>query len=417
MSFLSNIKYKEFARKLLRYTCEYKHWKGVIARSGHKHHDRLFEESLSYALDNVPFYKSYKKTEDLTELPVIRKSDIIGKEHLMVSSKLNMEKLRKVGTAGSTGVSLTLYRSVKDVIRELAEIDSLLHPYIPYKKMVKAVLRGTKPKSGIYERVSGMHHLLSSYLISKETVHEYIKILKEKGINIIHAYPTSIILLSRIIKQQGLQVDLPKLEYIFTSSEIFGKKEKELVKSVFKNVTIIDYYSHNEMGCAAFSVDFGPYNFLPTFGKVEFIDRHQLTDNTSLAEIVCTSILNATMPFVRYATEDYVELDESGRVLSIVGRSADFVINKNEDIVPCIISTREESMVNVVNFQYYQDKKGVLIYKVVVNDKFCSKDVDLLEYDLNSSFDGLMECRVEVVEEIPKTKAGKQKRLIQMLNL
>jgi hypothetical protein len=37
--------------------------------------------------------------------------------------------------------------------------------------------------------------------------------------------------------------------------------------------------------------------------------------------------------------------------------------------------------------------------------------------DLNRSFNGLVNCSVEIVDEIERTKAGKQKRLVQMLNI
>ena len=47
--------------------------------------------------------------------------------------------------------------------------------------------------------------------------------------------------------------------------------------------------------------------------------------------------MNTTMPFIRYGTDDYVEIDKNGNIIAIIGRSSDFVINKNNDIVPCII--------------------------------------------------------------------------------
>ena len=44
-------------------------------------------------------------------------------------------------------------------------------------------------------------------------------------------------------------------------------------------------------------------------------------------------------------------------------------------------------------------------------------EVDEMIEDLNKSFNGLINCSVEIVDEIERTSAGKQKRLIQMLDL
>lgn len=73
-------------------------------------------------------------------------------------------------------------------------------------------------------------------------------------------------------------------------------------------------------------------------------------------------------------------------------------------------------MQNVISFQYYQDTIGQVVFKVKVSDAFCQSDKQYLLEDLKSSFN-LMECKVEVVDEIEKTKRGKQLRLIQKLDI
>ena len=160
-----------------------------------------------------------------------------------------------------------------------------------------------------------------------------------------------------------------------------------------------------------------PYHFMNNFGYVEFIETEKLKNGNVIAEIVATSIMNTTMPFIRYGTEDFVELDNKGNILSIIGRTSDFVVNNFNDLVPCIVITRNESKKNIINFQYFQDSIGTLEYRVVVNKNFTEKEKEMLEEDLCNSFDGKMNCIVKVVNEIERTKIGKQKRLIQKLDL
>ena len=202
-----------------------------------------------------------------------------------------------------------------------------------------------------------------------------------------------------------------------TSSEIFSKEDKALVREVFPDVKIIDYYSHNELACCALSIDEGYYKFFNNYGYVEFIETGEVLNNgNKIAEIVATSIMNSGMPFIRYGTDDFVELDSGGNVVSIIGRASDFVVNTGNEVMPCIIHTRYESKKNVIAFQFYQEKAGELIYRVVVNKSFSNHEAEMLEEDLKNCFKD-MACKVVVVEQIEKTRAGKQMRLIQKLNI
>lgn len=414
-----NIWLKEFFRNSLRYTLIYKKHRSLIAKYGKDCNNiNLVVDAIRRAIDMTPFYCNYHfENGDMKQLPIIRKKDLVGNEYLLLTKKSKKSRLRIVGTGGSTGISLTLYRKSDEIIKELAECDSIVSQFIPVQKVIKCVLRGNRPKHGLYERISSRYHILSSYLLSKETIIDYISIIRSTKANFLHVYPTSIIIMCRIVKQLGITIDLPDLKIIWASSEIFSREDKILVKSIFPHAVLIDYYGHNEMGCAAYSIDLGAYKFLQTFGYVEFLPTGESVNRNNIAEIVCTSILNKTMPFIRYGTEDYVEVDKKGNVISIIGRSADFIINKDNNIVPCIVSTRDKTLVNVVNFQYHQSKIGHLEFRVMVNDKFGKTDIDNIMTDFVKSFDNKMVIHVTIVDNIPKTKIGKQKRLIQELDL
>lgn len=380
----------------------------------------LLEDKLRRDVDHVPFYAAYRDAlvqgaplASLSKFPIMRKQDIIDNASLLCSRRIHKGFVRRIETGGSTGVSLSLYRSVSDSIKEIAVIDTLFSLIGSGLKI--GVLRGNKPKSGLFEVVSRREVLLSSYSLNMENIDKYLQILQSYDISCLHVYPSSIMIFARLVHRKYGQVVLPKLKGIFASSEIFAAEDKVFVKSVFPNVKLIDYYGHNEQACAAYSIDGGEYHFLPAYGYVEFIDTGETRGEFRIAEIVATSILNETMPLVRYGTEDYVELDNENRIVAIIGRSSDFVLNEQGDIVPCIISTRPLTLKNVVNFQYYQEKQGELHFRVVVSDAFSDADIEMIREDLVQSFDGKMTCFVDVVSQIERTKRGKQMRLIQKL--
>ncbi len=412
------LKVKEIYRQILKCSPLYLYYRKRLLKK--QNFNFLLESRINKAIRNVPFYSNYKELLHgefaLEKLPIIRKKDILGKEHLLVSKKYNKTFLRIIETGGSTGYSLQLFRSIRNIIAEIAMGDYIFSQI--GKNLKIAILRGQKPQSGIYEIISRKKIILSSYSINQETLDSYIEVLNKYQISCLHAYPSSLIILSRLIKNKYKKANLPFLKGIITSSEIFSKEDKELVKEVFPSVKIIDYYGHNEQTCCAYSINNDNFIFNYNYGYVEFKETgEKLSNGHRIAEIISTSIINQTMPFIRYGTEDYVELDEDSHIISIIGRTSDFVVNKKGNMVPCIVLTRDCSLQNVTNFQYYQDEIGVLIFKVIVNNEFSDKDIQFIKEDLQSSFDNLIDCKVEIVDTIERTLAGKQRRLIQKLDL
>ena len=62
--------------------------------------------------------------------------------------------------------------------------------------------------------------------------------------------------------------------------------------------------------------------------------------------------LNKAMPLVRFATDDYVEMDENGKVVTILGRTQEFLVNKQKGVVVCIFIHRDSTFKNIINFPY-----------------------------------------------------------------
>lgn len=409
---------KHTIRKFLRFHPQYKKVSRLLEKEVCS--ETLAHKSILSAIRNVPFYKpygqSYHSFSDLTKLPIIRKKDIMGREMEFVSKKACKYLLQKKETGGSTGLSLELFYSPSAIIRKEAVTDHLFA--LCGKPQNIATLRGNRPKEDkIVEVVDASSIVLSSYKLNEENLDIYIDALNHYKIDCLHVYPSSLSVLARLLKRRKDKVSFPYLRKIVASSEIFSIEERLFVKELFPDVHIIDYYGHNELACAAYSIDNAPYRFIPSFGYVEFLDTGEFTaQGNRIAEIVATSILNSEMPFIRYATDDFVELDKDGNPISIIGRSSDFAVNKRGQIQPCIISTRTKSMEHVIAFQYYQDKVGELIFKIQIADGFTPEEEKYLLEDLIGSFSD-MDCKIQVVDEIEKTARGKQLRMIQKLNL
>lgn len=412
-----NAYFKNFLRHLFKltgcYRTFYKNLDNPLSN------DELFSK-VRRAIENVPFYSGYERyltvPFSIKNLPFISKSDIVGKERRFISKKATKFLMQKVETGGSTGTSLALFYSIRTLILNDAVAQKAFEEI--GNNLTVGFLRGTRPANGrLCQKVNRHLSIFSSYMLSEDTIDEYLRLFKDRHISCLHVYPSSLMILARLIKNKYGVVDLPDLKGILSSSEIFSKADKQYVSEVFPNVTIVDYYSHNECAVAAYSVNDGFYNFYSQFGYVEFLPTGETSNGNSVAEIIATSIMNEDMPLIRYCTEDFVELDSNNNVVAIIGRTSDFVVTKDKKLAPCIISTRAKSMENVLNFQYYQMQEGKLIFRVVTNEKFNDSDIIYLTEDLQTSFNNRVDCEVSIVKSIDRTKAGKQKRMIQTLDI
>ena len=378
-----NIFIKEIIRSWLKYLPQYRKTRASINECS----CTSLTDFLTKAVANVPYYHSHCSLKEreisLSDFPIIRKDDIQGNEDLFVSKHYFKFFLTPYETGGSTGKSLSLYYSKSALIKKNAFYDYALS--LIGDNLNIAMLRGVMPKQGaLFEQVKRNYHIMSSYLLTSETIDEYLNYLRIHKISCLHVYPSTISIMARLIKNKYGIADLPELKGILSSSEILSLLEKKLIREVFGNIKIVDFYSQNELACCAISVNEGMYSFFNSFGHVEFVD-----------------------------TGEYVEVDKNNNVVSIIGRTSDFVYNKKGESAPCIINTRTVSMKNVTNFQYYQPCIGTLVFKVIVTDEFSDSDRQNLLDDMNMSFNGLMDCSVEVVVNIERTKRGKQLRLIQ----
>lgn len=396
------------------------HCKYHLEQSPSARSQQLIINATNEALNKVPYYQHYHKPidriEEISQFPLLSKADILhAPDKSFVTRRAFRWFTQKIETGGTSGTSLRVYRQPREVFG-YQQVANYAFSCIG-KHLKIAQLRGTKPAKGLVAQNVGPMLILSSYLLNEQNLDQYLSELRDNHISCLHVYPSSLVILARLIKKRYGAINLPDLKGILASSEIFAIEDKKLVKEVFGGVKIVDFYGLNELCCAAIAVDFEPFLFFQDYGYVELIDSGRTTSQGNrIAQIVATSVMNKTMPLIRYATEDYVELDSRGQIIAIIGRTSDFLVNAHNQLIPCIFLNRDISFTHVTNFQFYQDTPGQMTFRVVVDSEFGPTDVANLMEDLTQSFVDV-KPRVEIVDHIEKTRIGKQRRLVQLLNL
>lgn len=350
---VNNFSYKTkyYFRQIIKYTPFYRNiFRNILLKEDSGVKLKKIENIVRYAIDNVPYYKNYseyiKDGFDVNKIPFIQKEDVQKNGESMVSERFNKKCLLMISTGGTTGPSVNVYQTYKESVVGTAYTNyafSLLG-----HDLVVCSIREHDLREGESYRFFGNRLMLAPNLIAIDSIEFYIDLLRKYGVNCLHVYPTSLLMLCKLIeKKYGGQVDLP-IKGILVSSEIFSKETKLLAKRIFPDARIVDFYSQTEMVCCAFSIDFMPVSFIDSFAYTEFMDTGMKRNGNKIAEIVSTGFYKKSMPLIRYATGDFVEMDEQNNVVSIIGRTSDFLIGKNGEVIPCIIVNREDTMKNVI---------------------------------------------------------------------
>lgn len=416
--------YKEIIRSLFRYCRAYRFLQkefDMMTKDPNLIQKKL-ENQLQYAVSNVPYYKKkytallQKKPLGITQFDYLHKTDIANNENSFVSTRYFKPLLYKDSTGGSTGVSLNICNNLHSLIRETFFIDHIFSQIAPRKELKIAVLREKKPRQGHWDLSQGKL-ILSQYDLNLRNTRIYLDLMHKHQINCLHAYPSSILILCKHIHDQGIESKVPRLKGIITSSETLSRQQKEYILQTFPGATLIDLYGQSEHLAMAYSVNLGYYQFIPQYSWVEFKDTGTYNGENKIFEIIGTNFSNRAMPLIRYSTEDNVEIDQDGNIIGIIGRAQDYLVNKEMELVPCIEDAMPSALRNVITFQYFQQQVGEIEYRIVVNNRFDKTDEKELQKQLLAMYNHKIEPKIIVLDRIERLPSGKQKRLIQELDL
>lgn len=370
-------------------------------------------EILIYSNENIPYYKRIfkeinltlplKKLNEIEKIPYLTKNII--RENFKELKSLKKIKGFVVNTGGSTGTPLKLFKSKSNTGKEQAFLDFYMQKIgLNSFKTRKAILRGPIPSNGkIFER-NGNELILSSYLLNEETIKEYIDILEKFNPKIFHVYPSSIYTLVKLIEKNKLKINIPNLKVIFSSSETFNIKQKELIEKIFK-CKIFDLYGNTENSVHAINLypEKG-YKFSEFYSYVEIKD----------SEIISTSFNDLGMPLIRYKTGDEIEyIDESNFIIK--GRTQDYIFGKNKEkypVVGIIFGQHFSAFKDMENFQIIQDELGKIDF-IIEGNKLSFEKENEIKLALEKASNNNLEVTIKYIEKILRTNRGKYKFLIQ----
>ncbi|UCE35909.1 MAG: phenylacetate--CoA ligase family protein [Thermoplasmata archaeon] len=406
---------------------------------------RQLNKLLHHAYENVPYYRrvfeerglrpeNIQDFDDLRKLPYLTK-DIV-RENLsdLLAQNYSKSKLRYATTGGTTGMPLGFYweKGFTDS-KEWAFVWRQWN-WAGYRFGKRRVtLRGdviSKFKRGQrklweYDRLNNVL-FLSPYDMTEENLFKYVGVINKFRPVAIQGYPSNLYILAHFLKNNNLRID--QIKCILTSSEILYAHQREIIEESLTS-RIYDHYGNSERNALVVECEEGIYHIIQEYGILESIgsDGNSTSKEDDIGEIVATGFNNYAMPFVRYKTGDLAVYTKHkcacGRnyplLKRIEGRSQEFIVTKQASLVslgPAIFGIHDLEWTRVRQIQFVQEQKGKLIIKIVKNDNY--SDQEIKEYVLklfNIRLSRICDLFIEIVDDIPRTKRGKYRVLIQEL--
>ena len=326
-------------------------------------------------------------------------------------------------TGGTTGLPLRLVRSLPSVVAEQAALDLVLERLgVRPGRERMAVLRADSikdpadrsPPFWIFTH-GGRRLVLSPHHLEPGTVAHYVRVLREFRPDVLWVYPTALESLCRLMLGAGLQLDIPR---VHASSEVFGPHTWRLARLALNARAIADYYGQAERVAFASAFAPGEYRFLAGYSRVELIPFAPDGDST-LYEIVGTSLWNLAMPLVRYRTGDLVRLPaawgatELEEVASgtrpfggVLGRSGEFLLTPEGARITGINHFPRE-VANVHRIQVIQERVDEVRLLVLADAGYAPQDAERLLANVRAKLPPSMRVTVERCERLEQTALGK----------
>ena len=369
----------------------------------HQQHIELrqkrFYDIINYCKKNIPYYKQYLKDmipkEDacitLDKLPVVDKQEYMENQAMFLSNELSMDNLIWEFTSGSTGQPLKICKSKEERIiqgwmlqtqRRENGLDIGNCIMIRFHNFVNTfdnestdiLMEPTIANNQIYFPV---------LFFNNKNVSKLCELLKSYDTAWFYGTPSQIYKICNLLND----VDFPinKITYIELFGEVLFKHQKELIQTIF-TCPIRNMYGCHEIWAIAYECSCGNLHILENNVILEILDEEgKGVGYNQEGEIVLTSLIQKSMPFIRYKIGDRGKIKKSeclcGRTSDVLelsaARVADDIVMEDGRRISSIVFLHILMLVNqdrilIKQFQIYQrnfKKFEIFIVPSIENDK------------------------------------------------
>jgi len=423
----------------LRFGGKYKEWetgyrnREFLTASEWSAYTKIQLQTLvDIASKNVPYYRRTWDTEqiraaldgNILALPLLEKDPVRNNARDFIRQDQNIKYWTSY-TSGSTGTPIASFWTAEEIRDSLAvrEVRSANWAGVSFK-YPRATFSGrmVEPNpnsSGPFYRFNIVERQVyfSPFHLRKETAHYYVDALRRHKIQWMTGYAVSYYLLAKFILENELEV--PKLKAVVTTSEKVTPDMRAVMEKAY-HCRVYEEYSTVENALFVSECEHGRLHVSPDVGIVEILRPDgSPCDPGEAGEVVTTCLMRTFQPMIRYRLGDLAAWDSTpcscGRSMPVIKE----VVGRLEDVV---VGPDGRQMVrfhgifvnqpHVIEGQIIQESLDFIRVKIIPTDNFNEADrVDVIHRVQQRLGQGVRVV-VDLVPEIPRTKAGKFKAVI-----
>lgn len=417
--------------------------KDFLSRDRFSHNEwQLWQQAnlkqlLSAAAKHVPHYRetwseSEKKTAQsglLQELPLLEKDPIRANPYAFLRQDLHIKKPLTFFTSGSTGTPIASLWTAAELRASMAVREARSAQWagvsftVPRATFSGRMVEPDPLSKGPFYRFNLVERQVyfSPFHLRQDTAWLYIEALRKHKVQWLTGYAVSYYLLAKFILAE--QLDVPPLKAIITTSEKVTPEMRSVMESAF-GCKVFEEYSTVENVLFASECENGRLHVSPDVGVVEILRPDgSYCDPGEVGEVVATSLMHYSQPFIRFRLGDLATWDDQtclcGRAMPVIKE----VVGRIEDVVTGPDGRQLVrfhgifvNQPNVREGQIIQEALNRIRVNIVPTPEFNEADVSDIIARVQQRLSAEVNVIVEPVAEIPRTKSGKFKAVISLLN-
>ncbi len=404
------------------------------------------EERLAYTLHRaatkVPYYRECWRDrrrhgdraswEVLKNWPILKKETLRENPRAFVAEDCNTQEMFHEHTSGTTGKPLSLWWSRETVRAWYALFEVRIRLWNDVSRHNRWVMLGgqlvtpfTQAHPPFWVWNAGLRQLyMSSYHLAADYIPAYLEAIRRHGVTYMFGYASSMYALAQIAVEKDLEA--PPLQVAISNAEPLYRHQREIIARAFQ-CPVRDTYGPAEIVCAASECHAGTLHLFPEAGVIEVM-YDAVDERIPLGEsgrFICTGLLNADMPLVRYEVGDRGALAPEGKACAcgrtlpilqeVEGRSDDVVLTSDGRRVGRLDPVFKADL-PIREAQIIQESLERIRVRFVPASEYTNRDGIAITQRLHDRL-GDIEILLEPVDHIPRSASGKFRAVISKVGV
>ncbi len=393
---------------------------------------------LHRAATRVPYYREQwagrrrkgdrRSWEDLENWPLLDKEVLRLHPEAFIADDCHPRFMFREQTSGSTGKPLQLWRSRRTLRARYALYEARHRRWYGVSRDDRWAMVGgqlvtpvtqTRPPFWVWNAALRQLYV-SSYHLSPRFLPDIVDALERYRVRYLWGYPSSLSAIAEAVPPRG--GTKLALEVAIANAEPVLPLQRHRIEQAL-GCPLRETYGMVELVAAAGECEYGALHTWPEMGWLQVFEGFHPAAPGVIGDLVCTSLLDADMPLIRYRLGDRAALGGEpaacpcGRSLPLLaameGRSDDLLYTADGRRVGRLDPVFK-SRLPIREAQIIQESLGRVRVRYVPDTDFTKADADTIVEQLQARL-GRVEVAVEPARSIPRGPNGKFRAVVCQL--